>query len=154
MHVVGKKTGDSRRVVDLHALNSVTARQTHATEPPFRQASSIPPHTWHFSTDAWNGYHSIPLDTHDRHLTTFLTPWGRMRYIVVPQGSISSGDGYMYWYDLLICNITNLKKCVDDVLGWAKTLLELFNMTVYFLFHTSSHGVIQNPTSSHGAAGK
>ena len=36
MHVVGKKTGEPRRVVDLRPLNAATARQTHTTEPPFR----------------------------------------------------------------------------------------------------------------------
>ena len=102
MHVVSKKNGNPRRVVDLRAVNLATSRQTHITEPPFRQAMSVPPETWRFTSDAWNGYHSIPLDERDRHVTTFLTPWGRMRYLVAPQGSISSGDGYTYWYDLLI----------------------------------------------------
>ena len=62
MHVVGKKNGEPRRVVDLRAVNSATARQTHATEPPFRQAMGIPANTWRWSSDAWNGYHSIPID--------------------------------------------------------------------------------------------
>ena len=100
-------------------------------------------------SDAWNGYHSIPLDIRDRHVTTFLTPWGRMRYLVAPQGSISSGDGYTYWYDLLIRNLKNFKKCVDDVLGWAPMLYELFFNTVTFLYQTNCHGVIQNPDKFH-----
>ena len=145
MYVVGKKTGEPRRVVDLRAVNSATSRQTHSTEPPFRQASSVPPKTWRFSTYAWNGYHSIPLDINDRHVTTFLTPWGRMRYLVAPQGSVSSGDGYTFWYDFVIPNLKALKKCIDDVLGWAKTLAELFFNTLNFLFVTNSHGIIQNP---------
>ena len=145
MHVVGKKTGDPRRVVDLRALNSATARQTHVTEPPFRQAMVVPPNTWRYTTDAWNGYHSIPLDERDRHLTTFLTPWGRMRYLVAPQGSISSGDGYTFWYDALFRHIKRLKKCVDDVLGWANSLLQLFHDVTNFIYTTNLHGVIQNP---------
>ena len=145
MHVVIKKSGEPRRVVDLRAVNAATQRQTHATEPPFRQATSVPPNTWRFSSDAWNGYHSIPLDPWDTHVTTFLTPWGRLRYLVAPQGSISSGDGYTYWYDLLIRNIKNIKKLVDDVLGWAKTLYKLFVIIMNFLYHTNSHGVTQNP---------
>ena len=79
MHVVGKKLGNPRRVVDLREVNAATSRQTHSTEPPFKQAMSVPPNTWRYTTDAWNGYHSIPLDEKDRHITTFLTPWGRMR---------------------------------------------------------------------------
>ena len=145
MHVVGKKSGEPRRVVDLRAVNAATARQTHYTEAPFQQAMSVPPDTWRYTSDAWNGYHSIPLDTRDRHTTTFITPWGRMRYRVAPQGSISSGDRYTYWYDTLIRVLKRIKKCVDDVLGWAKTLLQLFYDVTQFLSHTSAHGVIQNP---------
>ena len=145
MHVVGKKTGESRRVVDLKAVNVATSRQTHATEPLFCQASSVPPNTWKFLLDAWNGYLSIPLDTRDRHVSRFLTPWGRMRYLVAPKGSISSGDGYTYWYNLIIRNLPSMKKCINDVLGWAATLAALFFNTVNFLFHMNTHGIIQNP---------
>ena len=93
MHVVGKKTGEPRRVVDLREVNRSTVRQTHYMEPPFLQAMGIKPGTWRFTSDAWNGYHSVPIDERDRHITTFITPWGRMRYRVAPQGWLSSGDG-------------------------------------------------------------
>ena len=76
MHVVGKKTGEPWRVVDLREINKATVRQTHYTEPPFAQAMGIKPRTWKFTTDAWNGYHSVLLDPRDRHKTTFITPWG------------------------------------------------------------------------------
>ena len=105
----------------------------------------VPPNTWRWTSDAWNGYHSIPLDERDRHVTTFLTPWGRMRYRVAPQGSLSSGDGYTYWYDLVIRHMQRIKKCVDDVVGWAKALVQLFHDTAHFLSYTGSHGIIQNP---------
>lgn len=36
------------------------------------------------------------------------------------------------------------KKCVDDVIGWAATLEQLFFDTAEFLTHTSQHGVVQN----------
>ena len=145
MHVVGKKTGEPRRVVDLCRVNDCTQRQTHYTEPPFQQAMGIPPNTWRFTTDAWNGYHSVPLHPQDRHITTFLTPWGRMRYRVAPQGSVSSGDGFTFWYDSLIRHLPRKKKCIDDVAGWAQSLSELFHDTTQFLSHTSAHGVVQNP---------
>ena len=109
MHVVGKKSSKPRRVVDLRAVNSATLFQTHATEAPFQQAMSIPPRTWRYSSDAWNGYHSIPLDSRDQHITTFITPWGRLRDRVAPQGSISSGDGYTNWYDHIISTLKRNK---------------------------------------------
>ena len=78
MHVVAKKNGEPRRVVDLRPVNAASLRQTHYVEPPYSQARSIPPRTVRFTSDAWNGYHSVPLDPRDRHVTTFITPWGRL----------------------------------------------------------------------------
>ena len=52
MHVVGKKDRKPRRVVDMRQLNKSSIRQTHHTEPPFRQASSVQPNNWRFSSDA------------------------------------------------------------------------------------------------------
>ncbi len=86
MHVVGKKTGEPRQVVDLRGLNQATIRQTHYTEPPFSQAMGIKPHTWRFTSDAWNGYHSVPLDERDMQKTTFITLWGRLRIGWRPRG--------------------------------------------------------------------
>lgn len=60
-----------------------------------------------------------------------------MRYLVAPQGSVSSGDGYTYWYDMVIRALKNLKKCIDDVLGWASSLAELFFNVVNFLYLTN-----------------
>ena len=150
MHVVGKKTGKPRCVVDLCALNKATTRQTHHTEPPFKQAMGVPANMWRYTTDAWNGYHSVPLDPQDRHKTTFITLWGRMRYLVAPQGSLSSGDGFTYWYDLLIRTIKRIKKCVDDVLGWAETLTQLFFMSAISSTSPTVMELSKTPPSSPG----
>ena len=90
------------------------------------------------------------VEEKDRHITTFITPWGRMRYCVAPQGSISSGDGYTYLFDMLLRHMPRMKKCVDDVVGRAKTLLPLFHDVTNFLSHTSFHGTIQNPKKIFG----
>ena len=145
MHVVAKKNGDPRRVVDLRPVNAAAERQTHYVEPPFEQARGIPPDTWRFSSDAWNGYHSVPLDVRDRHVTTFITPWGRLRYKGGPQGQVVTGDAFNAWYDYVIRDLNNKKKCVDDVAGWAATLHDLFKDTCEFLEVTGRHGIVQNP---------
>ena len=77
MVVCAKKNGKPRRTVDLQALNSHATRETHHTQSPFHQARSIPANKKKTVFDCWNGYHSIPLHEDDRHLTTFITPWGR-----------------------------------------------------------------------------
>ena len=111
-----KKSGKHRRTVDFQPLNKHAVRETHHTQSPFNQVRSIPPHTRKTKFDAWNGYHSIPLHPDDRHLTTFITPWGRYRYCVAPQGYISSGDAYTRRFDEIAMDFPNKIKVVDDAL--------------------------------------
>ena len=64
-----------RRTADLSYLNRFCKRETFSAEAPFPLARCIPGKTWKTVTDAWNGYHCVPLRESDRHLTTFITPW-------------------------------------------------------------------------------
>ena len=89
MVIVRKPDGSIRRPVDMSSLNKQCQREIHHVEPPFQQARSIPRNTWKSVTDAWNGFHSVPLREEDRYLTTFITPWGRYRYKMAPQGASS-----------------------------------------------------------------
>ena len=63
-------------------------------EHPFKLARHFPSGTWKTVTDAWNGYHSVPLRESDRHLTTFITSCGHWGYTRYPQSFLYSGDGY------------------------------------------------------------
>ena len=75
-HIVNKHQGVFLHV-DLSPLNKFYRRETFASESPFHLARHIPQNTWKTVTDAWNGYHSIPLRESGRPLTTFITPFGR-----------------------------------------------------------------------------
>ena len=86
-------------------------------------------------TDAWNGYHSVPLRETDRHLTTFVTPFGRYRYAHAPQGFLSSGD------DAILADFQRKERCVDD----NENLEEHWRRTIDFLTITGSSGVVLNP---------
>ena len=86
MVICPKKDGKPRRTVDFQPLHKLATRETHHTQSPFIQARSVPQHTKRTVLDAWNGYHSVSLYEDDRHFTTFITPWGRYRYRVSPQG--------------------------------------------------------------------
>ena len=82
-----------RRCVDFQQLNKVSLRQTHPVKTPFHQAMSIPPNTYRSCLDAYEGFHSIPLREEDRHLTTFITEYGRYTYRVLPQGFLAATQG-------------------------------------------------------------
>ena len=92
----------------------------------------------------WNGYHSVPLHPDDRHLTTFITPWGRYRYLVAPQGYIASGDGYSRRYDEIVADIPRKTKCIDDTLLWSHSIVECFFQAVHWLDICGKNGITLN----------
>ena len=146
MVVCAKKDGTPRRTVDMQPLNLHATRETHHTQSPFHQARSIPNNKKKAVFDAWNGYHSVPLHEDDYHLTTFITPWGRYRYRVAPQGYIASGDGYTRRYDEIVADITQKTKCIDDALLWADDIEDSFWRAVNWLDRTGKNGITLNPT--------
>ena len=145
--VTAKKNGDPRRTVDLQSLNRHATRETHYTSSPF-QARTVPHGTKKTVIDAWNGYHSVPLHEEDRHLTTFITSWGRYRYLVAPQGYIASGDGYTRRYDeiLTTSQLSNkdYTKCIDDELLWSKSIEKSFWQAIEWLEILGKNGIIAN----------
>ena len=71
---------------------------------------TIPHNTLKTTVDAWNGFHSVKIKEEDKHFTTFITPYGRYRYAMAPQGWLASGDGYMQRYD----KITEMSRIQDE----------------------------------------
>ena len=146
MVICPKKSGKPRRTVDLQNLNRHAVRETHHTQPPFHQARAVPPNTYKTVFDAWNGFHSIPIAEEDRHLTTFITPWGRYRYCVAPQGYISSGDGYSRRFDEIVATVSRKTKCVDDTLLWSDSIEEAFFQAAQWLDICGHNGIVLNPS--------
>ena len=97
-------------------LNKFYRRETHAVTPVFLQARQVPANTYKTVMDAWEGFHSAQIVEKDRHLTEFNTEWGRYRYRVVPQGYVSSGDGYERRYDEIIEDVERKSKATDDTI--------------------------------------
>ena len=145
MVVTRKHNGSPRRTVDLSPLNKHCKRETFANESPFHLARRVPPDTWKTVTDAWNGYHSVPLRESDRHLTTFISPFGRWRYKRAPQGFLSSGDGYNRRFDAVLSDFERKERCVDDTIHYDSDLEEHWWRTIEFLITVGNSGIVLNP---------
>ena len=145
MVVVAKKDGSPRRTVDLQHLNDATYRETHHTPSPFNQASVVPPDTKKTVLDAWNGYHSLPLSPNARDATTFITEWGRYRYLSSPQGFHAAGDGYTRAFDNITVDFRRKAKCIDDSLLWDTTMEKAFWHTIDYITLCNRNGIVFNP---------
>ena len=145
MVITGKHDGSPRRVVDLSRLNKQCTRETYTSESPFHVARRIPPKTWKTVTDAWNGYHSVPLRESDRHLTTFATPYGLFRYKRAVQGFLSSGDAFNRRFDAILSNFERKERVVDDTVHYDTDLEAHWWRTIDFLSTTGNSGIVLNP---------
>ena len=148
MVIAQKKNGSIRRTVDLQHLNKQCKRETHHCPSPFQLACQVPANTKKTVFDAVDGYHAIPLDEESQHLTTFITEWGRYRYLRMPQGFLASGDAYTSRYDDIIKDIPRKVKCVDDTLLYDTCIEDAF----YKFYRAWDHlqlcwdkGIVLNP---------
>jgi len=75
-----KENGKICRTIHLQHLNRQCKRDTSL---PFSFPASMSSTTKHKQThfDAVDGYHAIPLDDESQPFTTFITEWGRYRYL-------------------------------------------------------------------------
>ena len=145
MVVTRKHDGTPRRTVDLSPLNKHCRRETFASESPFHLARRIPPDTWKTVSDAWNGFHSVPLRESDRHLTTFITPFGRWRYRTTPQGFVGSGDGYNRRFDAILSDFERKERVTDDTIHYDTDLQDHWWRTIQYLIRIGQSGIVLNP---------
>ena len=110
-----------RLVTDLSCLNKYIVQPVHPFPSAHTILSNIPDTARVFaSLDAVSGYHQVPLDDKSSHLTTFLLPSGRYRYLRAPMGLCSSSDEWCWRSDATIEGIPGVHKLVDDYLVTGK----------------------------------
>ena len=144
MIVVPKHDGSPRRTVDFKALNSYSRRQTHHTQSPFQLASQVPANMKKSTLDVWNAYHCVPIKSEDIHKLTFITQWGRYRYLKAPQGYLASGDGYTHRDYLISQHIGNKITLVDDSLLYDPETETNFYAVCKFLQTYGEAGLVFN----------
>ena len=131
----------------MSPLNRVCKREPHGSKTPFHMTRAIPRDTWKTVQDAWNGYHSIPIRAEDRHLTTFMTPIGRLRYARAPQGALCSGDAYSQRFDTVLIYFNNKERCVDNTVFWddGNVIEDHWWRNIEFLEICGHNGIVLNP---------
>ena len=116
MVLVAKPKG-VRITVDLTHLNSQVCRPTHPSPTPIAAVRSVTPSARFFTTaDALHGYWQMELAEEDRHLITFITPYGCFYHCPGPMGFAATGDAYCLRGDMALQGVTNCVKVVDDIL--------------------------------------
>ena len=144
--IVPKHDGKPRVCVDYTMLNKQVQRPLHPLRTPKDAVSSLPPGAKFFSTlDAANGYWQLPLDEDSQSLTTFITPWGRFKFLRTPMGLNSTGDSYCRRGDVALDGIGNVSKVVDDIIIADTGLDEHIERVRAVLERCRQHGITLRP---------
>ena len=119
---VPKRNSTEVRVcVDLTRLNKYVTRGPHPVITALDAVSNVNKGSKYYTKlDAKAGYWQIPIHKDDQELTTFITPWGRYKFLRAPMGLSASGDEYNRRGDEALQGCSNSVKVVDDVLVYDK----------------------------------
>lgn len=145
MVVAPKQSGGIRITVDLSRLNRQVLRPAHPSPSPRSAVMQVTHGSKYFSTlDAMWGYWQIPLEEESQHLTTFITPWGRYKFLRGPMGFVSTGDEFCRRVDTALEGVSKCTKVVDDVLVWDTTLEEHLDRLRQILERFRQHRITIN----------
>lgn len=112
-----KDTDKIRMCVDLSRLNKYVKRERYQSATPSQAVADIAAESAMVFTklDSLKGYHQCPLDEESQLLTTFITPFGRFKYLRAPYGISSISEQYNRRMDEAFAGLTVYRRIVDDV---------------------------------------
>ncbi|XP_068245143.1 uncharacterized protein mRpL22 [Palaemon carinicauda] len=96
------------------------------------------------TADALHGYWQMELAEEDRHLSTFITPYGRFQHCRGPMGFAATGDAYCYRGDLALQGMKKCVKVVDDILIFDDDLLSHYHRIHELLTCCRKNGITLN----------
>ena len=117
-----KNTDRIRLCVDLSKLNRYVKRERYQSNTPAQAVADIAAENARIFTklDALKGYHQCPLDSGSQLLTTFITPFGRFKFLRAPYGISSISEHYNRRMDEAFAGLQGYRRIVDDVVIFDK----------------------------------
>ena len=116
MVVVPKANGQVRICVDLTKLNQSVKREKHPLPTVEESLSKLAGGKVFSKIDANSGFWQIKLSERSRHLTTFMTPFGRFHFNVLPFGISSAPEFFQKRMSELLEGLPGVVCQMDDCL--------------------------------------
>lgn len=121
MVCVPKLNGDVRICVDLTKLNQSVKREKHPLPSVEESLSKLAVGRWFSKIDCASGFWQIGLAEESRHLTTFITPFGRFLFNRLPMGISSASEYFQKIMTELLDGLPGVICQMDDVLIFGST---------------------------------
>ena len=122
--VVRKKDGSVRICVDLTQLNKSIKREWHPLPTTEYNLALLAGGKIFSKLDANSGFWQVPLDDESSSLTTFITPFGRFRFLRLPFGISSAPEHFQRRMSQALEGLSGVLCHMDDILIWGSTQIE------------------------------
>ena len=146
--VTPKKNSDNIRMcVDLLHLNRYVRRERYQSPTPAEAIADIAATNAKYFTvfDAMKGYHQCPFDTDSQCLTTFITPFGRFKYLRAPYGIASISEHYNRHMAEALAGLSGFHRIVDDIIIYDSTIEDHVSHVRQFLQRFTEKQIALNP---------
>ena len=124
MVAVPKPNGSVRICVDLRPLNQNVMRETFPLPTVDDVLAQLNGATVFSKLDANSGFWQVPLAPQSRHLTMFITHFGRYQFNKLPFGISSAPEVYQKRMSSLLEGLIGVLCLIDDVLVFGHTAAE------------------------------
>ena len=108
--------------VDLTRLNEYVQRENHPLPSVDLTLGKLADAKYFTKLDANSGFWQIKLAESSRPLTTFITPWGRYCFNVLPYGISSGSEKFQKCMSRILEGLEGVECNIDDVLVHAPTI--------------------------------
>ena len=146
--VVAPKKGTDRirMCVDLSRLNRYVKRERYQSPTPAEAVADIAADEARYFTvlDAKKGYHQCLLDEESQVLTTFITPFGRFKYLRAPYGLSSIAEHYNRRMAQAFEGLLGFRRIVDDVVIYDKDAATHEDHVKQFIQRCQDRGISLN----------
>nr|XP_042908526.1 uncharacterized protein K02A2.6-like [Parasteatoda tepidariorum] len=142
--VVRKKDGSVRICVDLTTLNRSIKREWHPLPTTEYNLSLLAGAKIFSKLDANSGFWQIPLDEESSYLTTFITPFGRFRFLRLPFGISSAPEHFQRRMSQALEGLPGIICHMDDILVWGSNQKEHDERLTSTLIRLKETGITLN----------
>ena len=144
MVVVPKKDGTVRICVDLKPLNTAVLREPHPLPKVDDTLAQLSGAKVFSKLDANSGFWQIPIEEKSRHLTTFITPFGRFCFNKMPFGISSAPEHFQRRMNEILDNLPGVLCLMDDIIIHGKNQQEHKERLLATLQRLQAAGVTLN----------
>ncbi len=118
---VRKKDGSVRICVDFRLLNAVTPLRRYWLPSLTEILDQVGPNACLSTLDLTAGFHQLAMDEHSSHLTTFVCPFGKFRYLRMPFGLKNAPAIFQAVLEDVLKPVSHCSRnYVDDVVIYSK----------------------------------